>query len=148
MPLFVLSHSMRRAQVELYRRVSDCLGAYYMHNFIMDCLCRKSLPVDRETNCVSIHGELVQALGSDAAACSKVMLCLRASHWKALNEEEHSDPLQMLSTAQFSKLLIKPHSLQCANSENPLVFQLQRFGDAWLAPWDLLSSICRRFPTA
>jgi hypothetical protein len=50
-----------------------------------------------------IHDELMQILDCDAAAYSTVTLYIRASHWTASNKEEHSDPLQMLSTAQFFK---------------------------------------------
>jgi hypothetical protein len=38
-----------------------------------------------------IHDELVQILGLDAIAYSKVASYLRASHWRAQNEEQHSD---------------------------------------------------------
>jgi hypothetical protein len=40
----------------------------------------------------AIHDELVQVLGSDAIACSTITFYLRASHWTAGKEEQHSDP--------------------------------------------------------
>jgi hypothetical protein len=40
----------------------------------------------------AIHDELVQVLGSDAIAYSTVTSCLCPSHWRAQNEEQHSDP--------------------------------------------------------
>jgi hypothetical protein len=69
-----------------------------------------------------IHDEFVQIIGSDAIACSTVTSYLRASHWMAQNEEQHSDPLQMLSTTQFSNPLIKPRSRQCGNTQNRRAF--------------------------
>jgi hypothetical protein len=39
-----------------------------------------------------IHDELVQILCSDAIAYSTVTFDLRASHWTARKEEQHSDP--------------------------------------------------------
>jgi hypothetical protein len=30
---------------------------------------------------------------------------------------------------------------QCENFQSPCVFHVQQFGDAWLGPWDVLSSI-------
>jgi hypothetical protein len=41
----------------------------------------------------AIHDELVQILSSDAIADSMVISYLRASHWRAQNEKQHSDPL-------------------------------------------------------
>jgi hypothetical protein len=40
----------------------------------------------------AIHNDLVQVLGSDAVAYSTVTFYLRASHWTAGKEEQHSDP--------------------------------------------------------
>jgi hypothetical protein len=60
----------------------------------------------------AIHDELVQVLGSDAIALSRVTFYLRASHWTAGKEEQHSDPLATMSTTQFSRNLIKPHQRQ------------------------------------
>jgi hypothetical protein len=40
----------------------------------------------------AIHDEFVQVLGSDAVAYSTVTSYLRASRWRAQNEEQHSDP--------------------------------------------------------
>jgi hypothetical protein len=51
----------------------------------------------------AIHDKLVQVIGSDSVAYSKVIFYLRASHWTAGKEERHSDPLPMLSTKQFGK---------------------------------------------
>jgi hypothetical protein len=59
-----------------------------------------------------------------------VTFYLSASHWTAGKEEQHSDPLPMLSTTQFSRPLIKSRSRQCMNSQSPCAFQLQQFGDA------------------
>jgi hypothetical protein len=78
----------------------------------------------------AIHDELVKVLGSDAVAYSTVTFYLRASHWTAGKEEQHSDSLPMLLTTQFSRPLIKSRSRQCKNSQNPCIFQLQQFGDA------------------
>jgi hypothetical protein len=78
----------------------------------------------------AIHDELVWVIDCDAIAYSTVIFYLRASHWMAQNEEQHSDPLPMLSTMQFSKPLIKPRLRQCENSQSPRAFQLQQFGDA------------------
>jgi hypothetical protein len=40
----------------------------------------------------AIHDKLMQILGSDALAYSTVIFYLRASHWTAGNEEQHSHP--------------------------------------------------------
>jgi hypothetical protein len=40
----------------------------------------------------AIHDEFVQVLGSDAVAYSTVTFYLRASHWTAGKEEQHSGP--------------------------------------------------------
>jgi hypothetical protein len=96
----------------------------------------------------AIHDELVQIVGSDAVAYSTVTFYLRTSHWTAEKEEQHSNPLPVLSTTQFSRPLIKPSSRQCKNSKSPCAFQLQQFDDAWQDLLDLLSSICTGFPTA
>jgi hypothetical protein len=87
----------------------------------------------------AIHDELVQVLGSDIIAYSTVTSYLRASRWRAQNEEQHSDSLPMLSTTQFSKPLIKLRSRQYENSQSPRAFHVQRFGDRWRALW-----ICRQ----
>jgi hypothetical protein len=71
-----------------------------------------------------IHDEFVQVLGSDAVVYSTMKSYLSASHWKAQNKEQHLDPLPMLSTTQFSKLLIKPCSHQCENSQSLCAFHL------------------------
>jgi hypothetical protein len=39
-----------------------------------------------------IHEELVQVLGSDAVAYSAITFYLRASHWTAGKDQQHSDP--------------------------------------------------------
>jgi hypothetical protein len=78
----------------------------------------------------AIHDELVQVIGSDVVAYSTVTFYLRASHWTAGKEKQHSDPFPTMSTTQFSKRLIKPRSRQCENSQRPCVFQLQQFCDA------------------
>jgi hypothetical protein len=96
----------------------------------------------------AIHDEFVQGLWSDTVAYSTVIFYLRASHWTAGKEEQHSDRLPMLSTTQFSRPLVKPRSHQCGNSQSPCEFQLQQFGDAWRGILDLLSSIWTGFPTA
>jgi hypothetical protein len=54
MPLRVLRSAARRAQVEHHRRVCDCIGAEYLHKFIMDRLSRKVLPVE-----IEIKGALI-----------------------------------------------------------------------------------------
>jgi hypothetical protein len=95
----------------------------------------------------AIHDELVQIQNFDAIAYSTVTSYLRVSHWMAQNEEQHSEPLPMLSTTQFSKPLIKPRSHQCGNSKSPRAFHMQQFGDAWQGPRDLSSSIYTGFPT-
>jgi hypothetical protein len=55
----------------------------------------------------------VHIIGSDAIAYSTVMSYLRASHWMAQNEEQHSDPipdvidnaiLQALNQTQFASM--------------------------------------------
>jgi hypothetical protein len=91
--------------------------------------------MDQHTNCLylsrkgfsakAIHTELVQLVGSDAIGYSMVTLHLRASRWTAQTEERHPDPLQTLSTKQFSEPLSKAHSRQCANWQGPLVLPLQ-----------------------
>jgi hypothetical protein len=78
----------------------------------------------------AIHDELVQILGSDVVAYSIVTFCLRASHWTAGKEEQHSDRIPTMLTMQFSKRLIKSCSHQCENSQRPREFQIQQFGDA------------------
>jgi hypothetical protein len=55
-------------------------------------LNRKGLSVQ------TIHDELVQVLRSDAIVYSTVISYFGASRWRAQNEEQHSDPLPMLST--------------------------------------------------
>jgi hypothetical protein len=70
----------------------------------------------------TIHDELVQVLGSDVIVYSMVTFYFRASRWRAQNEEQHSDPLSTLSTMQFSKSLIKPHSRQCGNLQSLCAF--------------------------
>jgi hypothetical protein len=61
----------------------------------------------------AIHDEFVQVLGSDAVASSMVAFYLRASHWTAAKEEQHSDPppdsveneiLQALDQAPFASV--------------------------------------------
>jgi hypothetical protein len=83
-----------------------------------------------ELSAQAIHDELVQILESDAVAYSTVTSYLRASRWMAQNEEQHSDPLPMLSRTHFSKPLIKPRLRQCENFQSPCVFHVQQFGDA------------------
>jgi hypothetical protein len=100
------------------------------------CLNRKELSAQ------AIHDELVQILGSDVITYWMVTSYLGASRWRAQNEEQHSDPLPVLSTTQFSMPFIKPRSRQCGNAQSPCVFQLQQFGDGWRVAWDFLSSMC------
>jgi hypothetical protein len=50
------------------------------------CLNRKGLSVQ------AIHDELVQVLGSDVITYSTMTSYFDASHWRAQNEEQHSDP--------------------------------------------------------
>jgi hypothetical protein len=76
-----------------------------------------------------IHDKLVQIIGFNAIAYSTMTSYLRASHWMAQNEEQHSDPLPMVSTAQFSEPFIKTRSRQYNNSESPCTFHAQQFGD-------------------
>jgi hypothetical protein len=40
----------------------------------------------------AIHDELVQILSSDTVAYSTVIIYMRASHWTAGKEDQHSDP--------------------------------------------------------
>jgi hypothetical protein len=84
----------------------------------------------KELSAKEVHDELVQVLDSDAIAYSTVTSYIPAPHWRAQNEEQHSDPLPMLSTIQFSKPLIEPRSRQYGNSRSPCVFHMQQFGDA------------------
>jgi hypothetical protein len=95
----------------------------------------------KELSAQAIHDEFVQVLGFDAVVCSTMTSYLRTSHWRAQNEEQHSDPIQILSTTQFFKPLIKSCSHQCENSQSPCAFHLQQFCNTWPGPWDLSSSI-------
>jgi DNA-binding MurR/RpiR family transcriptional regulator len=61
----------------------------------------------------AIHDELIQVLDSDAIAYSTVTSYPRASHWRAQNEEQHSDPrpdvigntiLQALNQTTFASM--------------------------------------------
>jgi hypothetical protein len=66
--------------------------------------CQICLYINRKgLSAQTIHDELVHVLGSDATAYSTVTFYLRAFHWKAGKEEQHSDLLPMLSITQFSR---------------------------------------------
>jgi hypothetical protein len=73
----------------------------------------------------AIHDEHVQVLGSDTVAYSTVTSHLRASRWRAQNEEQHSDPpldvidnviLQALNQTPFASVrkLAKSIYISCA----------------------------------
>jgi hypothetical protein len=55
MPLRVLRPVAKRAQVRDHRRGYDCIGAEYLHKFIMDRLGQNAFHVEIETNGVLIH---------------------------------------------------------------------------------------------
>jgi hypothetical protein len=61
----------------------------------------------------AIHDKLVQILGFDAVAYLTMTFYLRASRWRAQNEEQHSDPpldvidnaiLQAINQTQFASV--------------------------------------------
>jgi hypothetical protein len=73
----------------------------------------------------AIHDELMRILGSDAVAYSMVTFYLRASHWTAWKEEQHSYPppddvdnaiLQALDQTPFGSVqeLAKPTYISTA----------------------------------
>jgi hypothetical protein len=123
---FLCANNGNWCQAFRYGKMDQCTICLYLN--------RKGLSAQ------TFHDKLVQVLWFDVIAYSTVISSLGASRWRAQNEEQHSDPLPILSTTQFFKPLIKSRSCQCKNSQSPCIFHVQRFGDIWRVPCDFLSS--------